>query len=86
MMADDTFLFALFWIMVGIVSIVAMTLISRTVQAKAKMAEDGAYRALAERAVAALDEQTGTINALRADLTAARTTLTNIEKILKQVE
>lgn len=86
MMADDTFLFALFWIMVGIVSIVAMTLISRTVQAKAKMAEDGAYRALAERAVAALDEQTGTINALRADLTAARATLTNIEKILKQVE
>ena len=86
MMADDTFLFAIFWMVVGVVSIVAITMIAKTVQAKARMAEDGAYRALAERAVAALEEQTGTINALRADLTAARTTLANVEKILKQVE
>lgn len=86
MMADDTFLFAIFWMVVGVVSIVAITMISKTIQAKAKIADDGAYRALAERAVAALEEQTGTINALRADLTAARTTLTNVEKILKQVE
>ncbi|AUN29747.1 hypothetical protein [Niveispirillum cyanobacteriorum] len=86
MMADDTFLFAIFWMVVGVVSIVAITMISKTIQAKARMADDGAYRALAERAVAALEEQTGTINALRADLTAARTTLTNVEKILKQVE
>ncbi|KPF86565.1 hypothetical protein IP70_08340 [alpha proteobacterium AAP38] len=71
---------------VGVVSIVAVTMIGKTVQAKAKMAEDGAYRALAERAVAALEEQTGIINTLRADLTAARTTLANVEKILKQVE
>ncbi|GGE61132.1 hypothetical protein GCM10011317_18610 [Niveispirillum cyanobacteriorum] len=85
-MADDTFLFAIFWMVVGVVSIVAITMISKTIQAKARMADDGAYRALAERAVAALEEQTGTINALRADLTAARTTLTNVEKILKQVE
>ncbi len=85
-MADDTYLFSIFWFMVGIVSIVAIIMISKTVQARARMADDGAYRALAERAVAALEEQTATIGALRADLTAARTTLANVEKILKQVE
>lgn len=86
MMADDTYLYSIFWFVVAIVSIFAMRMVTNVMQAKAKMADDGAYRALAERAVAALEEQTGTINALRADLTAARTTLANVEKILKQVE
>lgn len=85
-MADDTYLYSIFWFVVLIVSVFAMRMITSVMQAKARLADDGAYRALAERAVAALEEQTGTINALRADLSATRATLANVEKILKQVE
>lgn len=85
-MADDTYLYSIFWFVVLIISVFAMRMITNVVQAKAKTADQQNYRDLAERAVAALEQQTGTINALRADLTAARTTLANVEKILKQVE
>lgn len=85
-MDDSTYLYSIFWFVVAIVSVFGMRMITNVMQAKARIADDSVYRALAERAVAALEEQTGTINALRADLTAARTTLANVEKILKQVE
>lgn len=85
-MADDTYLYSIFWFVVLIVSVFAMRMITTLVQSKAKVADEQNYRQLAERAVAALEEQTGTINALRDELTAARVTLANVEKILKQVE
>lgn len=85
-MADDTYLYSIFWFVVLIVSVFAMRMIGTVVQAKTKTADQQNYRDLAERAVAALEQQTGTINALRDELTAARTTLANVEKILKQVE
>ncbi|OYQ32722.1 hypothetical protein CHU95_18360 [Niveispirillum lacus] len=85
-MADDTYLYSIFWFVVAIVSVFAMRMISTVVQAKAKTTEQQNYRELAERAVTALEQQTGTINALRTDLAAARATLANVEKILKQVE
>lgn len=85
-MADDTYLYSIFWFVVLIVSIAAMRMIATVVQARNKQAEEQSYRTLAERAVAALEEQTVTITALRSELTAARATLANVEKILKQVE
>lgn len=85
-MADDTYLYSIFWFVVLIVSVFAMRMVTTLVQARNKQAEEQSYRTLAERAVAALEEQTGTITAMRAELTAARVTLTNVEKILKQVE
>ncbi|MFY8094449.1 MAG: hypothetical protein ACOVN0_13315 [Niveispirillum sp.] len=85
-MADDTYLYSIFWFVVLIVSVFAMRMISTIVQAKAKTTEQQNYRDLAERAVAALEQQTGTINALRSELSATRATLSNVEKILKQVE
>lgn len=85
-MADDTYLYSIFWFVVLIVSVFAMRMIGTIVQARAKTADQQNYRDLAERAVAALEQQTGTITALRAELAAARATLANVEKILKQVE
>jgi 5-bromo-4-chloroindolyl phosphate hydrolysis protein len=84
-MADDTYLYSVFWFVVLIVSVFAMQMISTVVKARAKMAEEGDYRRLAERAVMALEQQTDCIEALRSDLAAARTSLANVEKILKQV-
>ncbi len=85
-MADDTYLFSILLFAALIVSIVALLVIGSIVRAKAKTAEQQNYRDLAERAVAALEQQTGTINALRSELSATRATLSNVEKILKQVE
>ncbi len=85
-MADETFLFTIFLLAALIASVFAMRMISTIVQAKAKTTEQQNYRDLAERAVAALEQQTGTINALRSELSATRATLSNVEKILKQVE
>ncbi|WP_029014241.1 hypothetical protein [Niveispirillum irakense] len=84
-MADDTYLYSVFWFVVLIVSVFAMQMISNVVKARAKMAEEDGYRQLAERAVMALEHQTDSINALRNDLSAARASLANVEKILKQV-
>ncbi|MFV3129113.1 hypothetical protein [Niveispirillum sp. KHB5.9] len=85
-MADDTYLYSIFWFVVLIVSVFAMRMVTTLIQARNRQAEEQSYRTLAERAVAALEEQTGTITALRGELAAARVTLANVEKILKQVE
>ena len=85
-MSSEAYHFTIIMIVLLVMSVFAMRMITALVRARAKMAEDDTYRALAERAVLAMEEQTGTINALRGELTAARTTLANVEKILKQVE
>lgn len=85
-MSTETYRFTIMMIVLLIMSVFAIRMVTALIKAKAKTAEDDSYRILAERAVLALEEQTGSINALRGELTAARATLANVEKILKQVE
>ena len=51
-------------------------------QSRARIAQDLAYRDLAEKAVAAQSD----LSAIRSELTTVRTSLAAIEKTLKQVE
>ncbi len=55
-------------------------------QAKARLANDGAYQQIAERAVSAESGNATTLSLIEVSLADVRTRLTAIEKILKEVE
>jgi hypothetical protein len=55
-------------------------------QAKARLANDDAYRQTAEKAAAAESECATALTAIQSAIEDARTRLTAIEKILKEVE
>ena len=55
-------------------------------QAKARLANEGAYRKIAEKAVAAQSETATALSSIQATLADVKTRLTAVEKILKEVE
>jgi len=55
-------------------------------QARARLANDDAYRQLAEKAATAQAETATALSAIQAALADVRTRLTAVEKILKEVE
>jgi len=55
-------------------------------QAKARLANDDAYRRLAEQATSAQSETATSLAAIQATLGDVRTRLTGVEKVLKEVE
>ncbi len=65
-----------------ILLVFGMKYFSAAFQARARLADDGMYRALAEKAVA---DQSDLI-AIRAELSKVTASLATIEKILQQVE
>jgi len=72
---------------VGTVLIVfGMKYFSALFQARARLANDELYRALAEKAVTAQTENQAALSAIRADLTRFAGSLATVEKILQQVE
>ena len=73
-----------FFIMVLVVF--GMKYFSALFQARARMANDALYRALAEKAVAAQSENQAVLTAIRSDLTRFASSLASVEKILQQVE
>jgi len=64
----------------------AMRYIAKVHEARARLANDGAYRDLAEKAVTLQSQATGLMAAVQAELAAIATRLTAVEKILKEVE
>ncbi len=66
--------------------IFGMRYFSALQQAKARLANDGAYRQIAETAGAAQSETVTTLSYIQSTLDDVRTRLTAIEKILKDVE
>ena len=68
-----------------ILAVFAMKYISAAFAARAKMANDEAYRALAEKATAGLTENQVSLGAIRGELASLSTSLAAVEKILKQV-
>jgi hypothetical protein len=71
---------------VTILVVFGMKYFSALFQARARMANDGLYRALAEKAVAVQLENQAALAAIRSDLTRFASSLASVEKILQQVE
>jgi hypothetical protein len=64
----------------------AMKYLSAVLQARARMANDGMYESLAEKALAAQTENQAALSAMRAELSEVSSSLAAIEKILRQVQ
>ena len=71
---------------VTIIAVFGMKYFSALFQARARLANDALYRALAEKAVSAQAENQATLTAIRADLAKFANSLATVEKILQQVE
>lgn len=69
-----------------ILAIFAMKYFSAAYAARARLAGDSAYKALAEKAVAAQAENQAALASVQAQLAKAAASLAAVEKILKQVE
>jgi phage shock protein A len=66
--------------------IFGMRYVSAVRQARARLAQDGAYRDLAEKAVTLESQVTALMSALQAEMAAIGVRLAAVEKILKDVE
>jgi hypothetical protein len=64
----------------------AMRYVSAVQQAKARLANDGAYRQIAEKSAAAQSETAAALSSIQAALADITPRLGAIEKILKEVE
>jgi hypothetical protein len=62
-----------------------MKYLSAAYAARARLANDEAYRALAEKAATGLTQNQAALGAIQAELTNLSASLAAIEKILKQV-
>jgi hypothetical protein len=72
---------------VGTILVVfGMKYFSALFQARARLANDALYRALAEKAVSAQAENQASLAAIRADLAKFTASLATVERILQQVE
>jgi hypothetical protein len=71
---------------VTVLVVFGMKYFSAIFQARARMANDALYQALAEKAVTAQADNQMALLAIRADLTRFATSLATVEKILQQVE
>ena len=69
-----------------ILIVFAMRYVSAVQQAKARLANDDAYRRIAEQAGAAQSETAATLASIQATLVDVGTRLAGVEKILKAVE
>jgi HAMP domain-containing protein len=85
-MSEHVYWFSALLLFGSILAIFAMKYVSAAMQARTRVASDNAYRALAERAVAAQGEQTAALAAVTSALTEAVARLGAVEKILKEVE
>ena len=74
-------------LILGAVLIVfGMKYFSAAVQARARIASDTAYRALAEQAVNAQTENQAALAAMRGELSRIAASLASVEKVLQQIE
>jgi ABC-type spermidine/putrescine transport system permease subunit I len=71
---------------VTVLLVFAMRYVAKVHEARARLANDGAYRDLAEKAVTLESQATSLMSAVQTELAAIATRLTAVEKILKEVE
>jgi hypothetical protein len=85
-MSEHIYLLTLCLPLGTILLVFGMRYFSAVQQAKARLANDEAYRQIAEKAVAVESENATALSSIQAALADVRTRLTSIEKILKEVE
>ncbi len=85
-MSESIYLATLILPMATVLIVFGMRSFASVQQAKARMANDGAYRQIAETASAAASETAAALAVIRAALADTSARLGNIEKILKDVE
>jgi hypothetical protein len=73
-------------LVVTILLVFGMKYFSALFQARARLANDALYRALAEKSATAQAENQAALVAIRADLARFAASLASVEKILQQVE
>lgn len=85
-MSETIYLLTLFALPVTALLIFGMKYYSATQQAKARSAQDDAFRQLAARATATQAETAAALSAISTTLADVTARLAAVEKILKQVE
>jgi hypothetical protein len=85
-MSTPIYIFSISIPLLTILAIFAIRYLALTQQAKARIAADDAYRALAEKAAAAETGAAASLAAIRESLADIGTRLSSVEKILKDVE
>lgn len=85
-MSENVYLAALFFPAAAAVAIFFMKYVSAIFQARARLAQDEAYRDIANKAVAAQAETVAALGVLGGTLVEMQSRLAALEKILKEVE
>jgi len=85
-MTTALYLMTLMLPLATILIVLGMRYFAKIQQARARLANDDAYRQIAERAVTAQAETATNLSALQATLTDVQARLAGVEKILKAVE
>jgi hypothetical protein len=85
-MAADIYVLTLSLFLGTILIIFGMKYFSAAFAARARLANDDAYRALAEKAVAASLDNQASLATIQAELAKVSASLAAVEKVLKQVE
>jgi Tfp pilus assembly protein PilO len=85
-MSEHLYLLSIGLPLATILLIFGMRYFAAVQQAKARLANDEAYRRIAEKAVAGQSDNAIVLSSIQATLADLRTRLTAIEKMLKEVE
>ena len=85
-MSTPIFIFTASLLPLTILLVFAMRSVASVMRARARLANDDAYRQIAERAATAESETATSLSAIQEALSDVRTRLTSVEKILKEVE
>jgi hypothetical protein len=85
-MSPNVFFAAFFFPAAAAVLIFFMKYVSAVLQARVRLAQDEAYRAIATKAASAQAETAAAVSALGSTLADIQSRMTALEKILKEVE
>ena len=85
-MSEHIYLLTIYLPIAAIILIFGMRYFSSAMQAKARLAQEGSYRQIAEKSVAVQSETAAALTSIQSALSDATARLSSIEKILKAVE
>ena len=84
-MSEHVFFISISLVLGTILGVFAMRYFAMVAQARAKIAEDNAYRLTAEKAVSTQAQTATALDSMSAALADVRTRLASVEKMLKDV-
>jgi hypothetical protein len=82
----NTFLLVTILVLVTILLVFGMKYVSAGRQARLRVTTEGAYRELAQQAIAAQDAGAKSLAAVHGDLSEIKSRIASIEKMLREVE